>query len=114
MKNPWKRYSKINPQRENGTRQIHNDVFHALVSGKFTGAEYKIILAVIDKTWGYNKTEAAISIKDFSEMTSLSIRSVKLAVKHLRFSRVIYSSPIDIRGTSIAPIYTSKGARNGR
>jgi len=104
MKNPWKRYSKINPQRENGTRQIHNDVFHALVSGKLTGAEYKIILAVIDKTWGYNKTEAAISIKDFSGMTNLSSRMVKYSLKRLKSIRVLYSSPLKSRVQSGSPL----------
>ena len=104
MKNPWKKLSKINPQREQGNRQICNDIFHALVSGKFTGAEYKIILAVIDKTWGYNKTDAAISVKDFSKMTNLSSRMVKYSLKHLKSIRVLYSSPLKTRVQAGSPL----------
>jgi len=106
MKNPWKKLSKINPQREQGNRQICNDIFHALVSGKFTGAEYKIILAVIDKTWGYNKTDAAISVKDFSKTTNLSSRMVKYSLKHLKSIRVLYSSPLKTRVQAGSPLKT--------
>lgn len=90
MKNPWKRYSKINPQREVGNRQIANDVFRALIAAEFVGADYKVIMAIIDKTWGYQKNETVISVKQFSEMTNLSTRVVKRTLKKLLELRVVY------------------------
>jgi len=104
MKNPWKRYSKINPQRESGNRQICNEIFHALMSGSFTGAEYKIILALIDKTWGFKKTTDAISVAQFSKMTNLSKRTVQRTLKKLNALRVVYMSPSTIRASTGSPL----------
>lgn len=104
MKNPWKRYSKINPQRNDGNRQICNTVFHALISASFTGAEYKIILAIIDKTWGFGKNNDSISISQFAEMTNLSERTVQRTLKKLHGLRVVYLTPFGRRVTTGSPL----------
>jgi phage replication O-like protein O len=104
MKNPWKRYSKVNPQRENGNRQIANDVYQALISGNFLGSEYKLIFAVISKTWGFNKSSDAISIKQFQKMTNLKRRTIQSILKKLKRQRVIYSAPSKIRVQTGSPL----------
>lgn len=104
MKNPWKRYSKINPQRENGNRQIANDVYQALISGDFLGSEYKLIFAVISKTWGFNKSSDAISIKQFQEMTNLKKRTIQSILKKLKRQRVLYSAPSKVRAQTGSPL----------
>ena len=104
MKNPWKRYSKINPQREQGRREIANDVFLALIGADLTGAEYKVTLAIIHKTWGYNKSSDAISIKQLSEMTQLSERTIKRTLKRLTELRVTVRSPSKIRVSTGSPL----------
>jgi phage replication O-like protein O len=70
--NPWKKLSKINPQRESGHRQICNGVYQALVHLDLSASEYKICLFVIDKTWGFNKSFDTISTSQFQEATGLS------------------------------------------
>lgn len=104
MKNPWKRYSKVNPQRENGNRQIANDVYQALISGNFLGSEYKLIFAVISKTWGFNKPSDIISIKQFQEMTNLKRRTIQSILKKLKRQRVLYSAPSKVRAQTGSPL----------
>jgi phage replication O-like protein O len=97
MKNPWKQYSKINPQRENGNRQIANDVFQALMSAELSGSEFRIVMAVINNTWGYGKESDCIAISRFIEMTNLAERTIKKAIKTLKEARVLICAPSNIR-----------------
>ena len=97
MKNPWRQYSKINPQREDGNRQIANDVFCALMSTNFSGAELRIVMAIINKTWGFGKESDCISTAQFMEMTGLADRTVKKTIKTLKDKRIIYYEPSHIR-----------------
>lgn len=97
MKNPWKQYSKINPKRENGNRQIANDVFQALMSAELSGSEFRIVMAVINNTWGYGKESDCIAISRFIEMTNLAERTIKKAIKTLKEARVLVCAPSNIR-----------------
>jgi phage replication O-like protein O len=97
MKNPWKQYSKINPQRENGNRQIANDVFCALMATDLTGAELRIVMAVINKTWGFDKESDCIATSQFMEMTGLAERTVKKTIKTLKDKKIICYKPSRIR-----------------
>ena len=89
MKNPWREVSKVNPQKEDGHREINNDVYHALLAAKLPGAIYQIIFAVIDKTWGFAKHGAPLSLTQFQEMTGLSRSGVCKAVKQAEQRRLI-------------------------
>jgi len=91
--NPWKKLSKINPQRESGHRQICNGVYQALVHLDLSASEYKICLFVIDKTWGFNKSFDTISTSQFQGATGLSERMVRKATQCLRKRRIIYYEP---------------------
>lgn len=91
MKNPWKRLSKINPQPEDGTRRINYKVFDALIKAKLPTAEMSVVLAVISKTWGYNKKSDAISISQLAEITGFTTRAIKKANASLQAKRIIVS-----------------------
>lgn len=93
MVNPWKKLSKINPQREGGNRQISNPVYGALIRARLTASEYKICLFVIDKTWGFNKHYDTISTRQFEEATKLSERMVRKVTRDLKLKRMIYFEP---------------------
>lgn len=97
MKNPWRQYSKINPQRENGNRQIANDVFCALIKTNLSSSELRIIMAIINKTWGFGKEADCISTTQLMEMTGLAERTVKKAIKTLKDKRIIHYEPSLIR-----------------
>ncbi len=90
MNNPWAKISLVNPQREDGNRQINNEVFAALVRADLTGAEYKICLAVIGKTWGFNKPSDFISRSQFRQLTGLSEEAIRKAIRDLKKRRIIH------------------------
>ncbi len=93
MTNPWKKLSKINPQRESGNRQIQNRVYQALIRADVRYSQYKICLFVIDKAWGFNKNFDVISGGQFKEATGLSERMIRKTAKALREKRIIYFEP---------------------
>ena len=103
MKNPWKRLSKINPQREDGTRQINSDVLHALVKAKLPTAEMSVVLVVISKTWGFGKQSDSISTSQFSEATGFPKRTIKRVRKELQKKRIVFfrTSKRVTRGTPL-------------
>jgi phage replication O-like protein O len=92
MKNPWKRNSKINPQLEDGFRQINTDVLNALIKAKLTAVELSVVLAVISKTWGYRKKADAISISQLAEATGYTGRAIQKSNVSLIEKRILLIS----------------------
>jgi len=72
-----------------GFRKIDNDTFKALMVSTISGAAFRIVLAIIDKTLGFQKQEAKISLSHFQNVTGLSRQSVRLAVKQAEKQRLI-------------------------
>ena len=93
MHNPWKKESKINPQRERGNRQISNEVYQALILTDLSASQYKICLFIIDKTWGFNKAFDTISATQFQKATGLSERMVRKVTRSLKERRLICYEP---------------------
>ncbi|MPQ54627.1 DNA replication protein [Citrobacter telavivensis] len=56
---------------EDGYTRIANDLLDAIMSNNFTVRQMKLLLAVIRKTYGFNKTFDWISGEQFSEMTGM-------------------------------------------
>jgi len=92
MKNPWKRLSKINPKREDGTRQINSKVLSELVMAKLPTAEMSVVLTIISKTWGFNKKTDAISTSQFVIATGFPERTIKRVRQKLLKRRIIFFS----------------------
>ena len=44
MQNPYKDFSSVNPQREDGRREIETSVFQALIRAGLSGLEYTLVL----------------------------------------------------------------------
>ncbi len=103
MINPWKALSKINPQREDTHRRINSDVFRALAKADLTLSELRVILCIIDLTWGYNKVFDAISLTQINQGTGLSKRGVIYSIQTLRAKRIIHYEPSEkiVRGSRI-------------
>jgi len=59
------------------------------MKGNFTRAEYKIILTVINFTWGYQKDTAPITFNLFMASTNLSRPAVNVAIKQLKEKQVV-------------------------
>jgi phage replication O-like protein O len=58
-----------------------------------TGAEFRIILAIIDKTWGFKKVSASISVPAIMESTGLKERTVRDSILNLKSRRIIHYEP---------------------
>lgn len=97
MKNPWKKVSKVNPQRENGNRQVSSEVFNTLVRTNLSGGEFRVCLAIIGQTWGFHKKSDIISIKQICTFTGLANRSVKTILKQLKDKRIICCQQSEIK-----------------
>lgn len=90
MINPWKTESKINPQRENGRREVASDVYLALLMAPLTAVELKVCQFVIHKTWGFGKAHDAISLSQFEAVIPASGRAIQLAQRRLQDLRILH------------------------
>lgn len=88
--------------RRVGFRAIDNDLFRALIAAKLLGSVYQVILVVIDRTLGFQREKAAISLTDFEEATRLSRRGVTKAVNKAEAARIIMVERNSTRETTYA------------
>ena len=66
-----------------GFRKIDTQYFEALMYADLTRSGYKILLAVIHFTLGYQRDAADISLTTFQKLTNLSRPAVKTAIRDL-------------------------------
>ena len=85
-----------------GFRKIDNDIFKALMAASMSGAAFRIVLAVIDKTLGFQEEKAKISLSHFQKVTGLSRQSVRLAVKQAEAKNLITAQRDSTRPTIYA------------
>ena len=78
-----------NPQKELGHTQIANDVMEALISSSLSGTEFRILLFIIRKTWGWHKKEDKISISQVVTETTLSRKTVCECLNRLVTKRLL-------------------------
>ncbi|UCE97161.1 MAG: replication protein [Dehalococcoidia bacterium] len=77
-------------RKENGFRQIDNELWLAVIKADITRSCYKVLLTVIHYTLGYNqRTEAEISISEFENKTDLSRPAIKEALRILIDKNII-------------------------
>lgn len=72
-----------------GFRKIDNHYFEALMAADFTRSGYKVVFAVIHKSWGWQKESEIISLTEFTKMTRLSRPAVIEAIRRLQAQQVI-------------------------
>lgn len=72
-----------NPQKENGYTPIANELLEAIVLFKFSERQYKILFALIRKTYGFNKSSDDISLSQLSIICNLPINHVSTVIKQL-------------------------------
>jgi len=75
--------------RGKGFRKIDNGFFEALMLADITRSGYKVVFAVIDKTWGWQKNNSEISFTEFTRLTGLSRRGVIDAIRRLKAQGVV-------------------------
>lgn len=72
-----------------GFRRIDTQYFEALMSADLTRSGYKVVLAVIHKTWGWQQESSPISLTEFTKLTGLSRRGVIDAIRQLEAQGVV-------------------------
>lgn len=77
------------PQLEKGHTRIANELLEALIAYPFTAAQYKVLLVVIRKTYGWRKKKSQISYGTISRSTGLTKRYAKKTVSRLIADRVL-------------------------
>jgi phage replication O-like protein O len=77
------------PQKENGFTGIANEILDHLSMPGINGSEYRILLAVIRKTYGFNKKKDRISLTQFEKLTSMNRAHVVRTIKELVSKRIL-------------------------
>lgn len=72
-----------NPQLENGYTRIANELLHALIRAKLNGREWKVIMAIIRKTYGFHKKSDRISFTQITTLTGIRKQHVHFIMKSL-------------------------------
>ena len=77
------------PQKEDGYTPIANEILEALTLGKFTTREYKCLLFLLRKTYGWSKKEDGISLTQWVDGTGLYKIDVSRTLKRLEERHII-------------------------
>lgn len=77
------------PQLEDGHTRIANELLEALLLARLTSRQWSIVMALVRKTYGYNKKTDDIGLVQLSDLTGLAKSHVSVAVRELEERRII-------------------------
>lgn len=80
------------PQLENGHTRVANELLEAIIRFDFSKREYQVLLAVIRKTYGYQKKTDELGGSQLAEMTGLHRQHVVATVAALVKKNVLVKS----------------------
>ena len=72
-----------NPQLKDGYTRIANETLKALCRFRLSGNEWKVLLVIWVKTYGWHKKEDRISLSQFADMTGLTRQHTLRALNKL-------------------------------
>lgn len=78
-----------NPQLENGFTSIANELVEALARINLSAYELRVLMAIIRKTYGWQKKQDRISYTQFEELTGLGRWHIARALKSLRTRLIV-------------------------
>lgn len=88
LENPYRADSKVEPQ-ENWDRRIPTTIFRALYMAGLPGAQYQVVLHIIERTWGFSKESRPISLTEFTKDAHVPRRSVNRSISDLEKQHII-------------------------
>lgn len=77
------------PQKENGYTAIANEILDHLAQPGINGSEYRILMYVFRKTYGFQKTQDCIPLSQFQKGTLMSRSHVVEVIKSLVHKRIL-------------------------
>ena len=81
---------QASPQLENGYTRIANELLEVITFYPFAMSEYKVVLAVIRETYGFQLKAKKLSYGIIAKLTGLSRRQVKRSTDKLVKSNVLF------------------------
>ena len=78
-----------NPRIENGYTRIANELLEAICRLSISGNEMRILLYIIRRTYGFNKSYAEIPLSDISDAVGVRREHIQKALKKLASQKVI-------------------------
>lgn len=80
------------PQLENGYTKLANELLEALISAGLTARQWTVVMAIIRKTYGFNKKADEIGLSQLAAMTGLDKSNLSRTVRELEAAKVIHRS----------------------
>jgi phage replication O-like protein O len=77
------------PQIENGYLKVANELAEAMYQHNFSATESRIIWYIIRRTFGYNKTWARITVKEWEEATRLKSTHIYRTLRRLQDRNIV-------------------------
>lgn len=77
------------PQKENGWTQIAHEILEALARSRLSGRELRIILLILRESFGYQRKEAVLSLRDIQLRTGIAKAHVSQALSSMRVTNVV-------------------------
>ena len=77
------------PQIEDGFTRIANELLKAMARAEIKVSEFMVMLAIINKTYGWNKTKDRISFGELSQITGIERSNCNKVVKNLLRMKMI-------------------------
>lgn len=77
------------PQTEDGFTRIANELLDAILNFGFTGRQLTIVMAVIRKTYGFNKKQDEIGLSQFRDITGMARQHASKAIIELKEMNVL-------------------------
>jgi len=83
-----------NVQKEKGYTGIANELLESLVKADLLGSEFRIVLFVIRKTYGFQKKYDIISLTQFEKGTGVGRPTIVKGLKNLLDKRILVKTPL--------------------
>ena len=77
------------PQLENGYTRIANELLEAICRLNLSGNEMRILLYIIRRTYGFNKSYAEIPLSEISNAVGIRREHIQKALKKLSLKKII-------------------------
>lgn len=81
---------EASPQLENGYTRLANELLDALVGAGLTSRQWAVVMAVVRKTYGFNKKSDEIGLSQLALMTGIDKAHLSRTVRELESARVLH------------------------
>src|SRR5262245_14605442 len=87
------------PQLENGYCRIAHSILEALARHPLSGRHRRILDVIFRESFGRNRKEALLSLRDFSNRTGIAKRHCSTLLRELGFLKLVTVSRVAENGT---------------